>query len=221
MSTKQDRAAPRTASDIERKYNFGKSFAEVFGLAQDAQDAAREAKDAAAEAQAAVGAIDHEAVFNLLTDNGKIQGVYKSEDGQIYINASYIAAGILASIDGAVQIDLDNGTFAVRQEFADALVGTLYGMFEATKNGIGLYGCDTDTKELVKTLSFSAAHLGSRGGKISQILATNAGLMLGAGGGTGEGYTLQLGLPNNTVIINRKTVSWKDNGDGTFTLIGT
>ena len=32
---KQDRAAPRTVADIERKYNFGKSFAEVMGLVED------------------------------------------------------------------------------------------------------------------------------------------------------------------------------------------
>lgn len=35
MSAKQDRTAPRTAADIERKYNFGKSFAEVLGLIDD------------------------------------------------------------------------------------------------------------------------------------------------------------------------------------------
>ena len=38
MSAKQDRAAPRTVSDIERKYNFGKSFAEVIGLVEDTRD---------------------------------------------------------------------------------------------------------------------------------------------------------------------------------------
>jgi hypothetical protein len=35
MSAKQDRAAPRTVADIERKYNFGKSFAEVMGIVED------------------------------------------------------------------------------------------------------------------------------------------------------------------------------------------
>ena len=38
MSTKQDRAAPRTVADIERKYNFGKSFAEIIGLIDDTRD---------------------------------------------------------------------------------------------------------------------------------------------------------------------------------------
>jgi hypothetical protein len=35
MSTKQDRVAPRTASDLERKYNFGEKFSEILGLIDD------------------------------------------------------------------------------------------------------------------------------------------------------------------------------------------
>lgn len=35
---KQDRAAPRTVADIERKYNFGKSFAEIMGLIDDTRE---------------------------------------------------------------------------------------------------------------------------------------------------------------------------------------
>lgn len=38
MSVKQDKAAPRTVADIERKYNFGKSFAEIMGLIDDTRD---------------------------------------------------------------------------------------------------------------------------------------------------------------------------------------
>lgn len=38
MSVKQDRVAPRTVADIERKYNFGKSFAELMGLIDDTRN---------------------------------------------------------------------------------------------------------------------------------------------------------------------------------------
>lgn len=38
MSEKQDRAYARTAQDIERKYSFGKSFAEMLGLINDNRD---------------------------------------------------------------------------------------------------------------------------------------------------------------------------------------
>lgn len=38
MSEKQDRTGVRTAVDIERKYQFGKTFAEMLGLINDARD---------------------------------------------------------------------------------------------------------------------------------------------------------------------------------------
>ena len=38
MSDKQDRVAPRTAMDIERKYNFGKKFSEILGLIDDSRE---------------------------------------------------------------------------------------------------------------------------------------------------------------------------------------
>lgn len=37
MSAKQDRVAPRTAADIERKYNFGKKFSEILGLIDESR----------------------------------------------------------------------------------------------------------------------------------------------------------------------------------------
>jgi hypothetical protein len=38
VSAKQDRQGARTATDIERKYNFGKTFAELLGLINDARE---------------------------------------------------------------------------------------------------------------------------------------------------------------------------------------
>lgn len=38
MSEKQDRQGVRTATDLERKYQFGKTFAELMGIARDARD---------------------------------------------------------------------------------------------------------------------------------------------------------------------------------------
>ena len=40
--SKQDGVAVRTAADLERKYQFGKQFSEIMGLANDARDAAYE-----------------------------------------------------------------------------------------------------------------------------------------------------------------------------------
>lgn len=45
--SKQDKIAPRTPADLERRYNFDKSFAEVMGIATDARNEAQEAKKVA------------------------------------------------------------------------------------------------------------------------------------------------------------------------------
>ena len=95
--SKQDGYASRTAADLERKYNFGKTFAEVYGLVSDAQKVADEAKEA-------IDNLDQEAIFNLLTNFGQAQGVYRGDDGNVYINASYIKSGKLA----ADYIDAEN-----------------------------------------------------------------------------------------------------------------
>ena len=64
---------------------------------------------------AAAGAVKRQSqkdIFDKLTNNGMIQGLYMADDGQVYINAEYIASGILTSRDGkSFYLDLDKGTF--------------------------------------------------------------------------------------------------------------
>lgn len=95
---KQDRTYTRTASALEQKYNFGKSFAEVYGLIDGVQKNAEQAvKDLDAS-------LNPDEIFNRLTNYGKVQGIYRSDDGDVYVNASYIKSGKLA----AEYIDADN-----------------------------------------------------------------------------------------------------------------
>ena len=49
MSSRQDRQGARTVADLERKYSFGESFAEVMGIAIDAQRNSSEANKAIEE----------------------------------------------------------------------------------------------------------------------------------------------------------------------------
>ena len=97
MNNKQDRAYARTAADLERKYNFGKTFAEVFGLIDGVKDDTEQAIKELDQA------LNHDEIFNRLTNYGKVQGIYRENDN-IYINASYIKSGKLA----ADYIDADN-----------------------------------------------------------------------------------------------------------------
>lgn len=87
--SKQDGYASRTPADLERKYKFGETFAEVFGLVSDARKIAE-------EAQSAIEGLDQEQIFNLLTNNGKAQGIYRDDNGDVYVNASFIRSGTLS-----------------------------------------------------------------------------------------------------------------------------
>ena len=115
--SKQDRQGARTASDLEYKYQFGKTFAEIMGIANDARDRATAAEEA-------YNGLNQEEIFNRLTNDGKWKGLYE-ENGEVYINASYIKsgefvadlikAGVLQSVDGETfKLDLDNGTLSLK-----------------------------------------------------------------------------------------------------------
>ena len=96
--SKMDGVSPRKPADLEYKYNFGKSFAEVYNLIADVQKGTESAiKDLDKK-------LDPEEIFNRLTNYGEVQGIYRGEDGDVYVNATYIKSGKLA----AEYIDADN-----------------------------------------------------------------------------------------------------------------
>ena len=315
MSAKQDRTYPRTAADIERRYNFGKSFAEILGIATDAQDTANQAMDAAnrvdknltaeeifnrltnngecqgiyrengeifinasyiqsgefradlikagvlqskdgktfyldleqgilkadfsefsisgksvdaiAQEKAtevskqAVANQTQEDIFNKLTNNGKLNGIYMM-DGELYINASYIMSGelvadliksgVLKSKDGTMQIDLDHNVFKVD------MAGDVEKEFRFTTNGLFGYGVDSNG-EMKTVFEIHLGALCAESYKQTRLAAYNGCELLLA---ATENAPVRVGASaTSPVIINDKRVSWKDNGDGTFTLIGT
>lgn len=104
MSAKQDKVYPRNAAALDQQYNFGKSFQEVMGVAINAQDTAKTAQKTANQAKEAYEGLDQEQIFKLLTNNEEDQGVYRGENGKVYINADFIKSGIIA----AALIDVKN-----------------------------------------------------------------------------------------------------------------
>lgn len=106
--SKQDGYASRTAADLERKYNFGQTFAEVYGLISDAQTAAN-------EAQTAVEGLDSEEIFNRLTNYGEHQGIYRGDDGGVYINASFIKSGTITGDSVKVEAATITGQLVATQ----------------------------------------------------------------------------------------------------------
>lgn len=90
MISKQDGVSPRTAADLERKYQFGRTFAEFYGLITDARESAEDAVDDLDSK------LNPEEIFNRLTNYGQAQGIYREND-DIYINASYIRSGTISA----------------------------------------------------------------------------------------------------------------------------
>ena len=105
--SKQDRQPARTVTDFERKYQFGTKFAEVIGIAEEARTIASEAKDASSNPSEN---LTHEEVFNLLTKDGTLQGLYRGKDGDLYMNATYIKSGRIAGeMVDASTLDVSTG----------------------------------------------------------------------------------------------------------------
>ena len=126
MSVKQDLQGVRTASQLEQKYRIGESFAKAFNLAEEAKRAAEDAKKTATEG------MTPDEIFNALTNNGQNKGLYRGDDGELYINASYIVAGILRAMNGSTRFNLDDGSILcedengnyVKTEFGHIVLGT-------------------------------------------------------------------------------------------------
>lgn len=165
-------------------------------------------KEAETEAKILAGLTPME-IFNRLTDYGKIQGLYV-QDGKWYINAevakivNLIAEKLLSEsgesklrISGAEIHMMYNGkeTFFLNNEFGSA---AQMGFTVMDENG-------TVTAEGF----YNANHIEIGGPGVADKL------LLGVNTGTMMPYMI---LPNApTLMLN---LEWKDNGDGTYTLIG-
>ena len=88
--------------------------------------------------------LTQEDVFNILTNNGVVQGIYL-QNGQLYINAEYIATGRLASADGSSYWDLSTGNMVIGNGTGQI---TVTGDIEATslsaKDSIKIYNSNKE-----------------------------------------------------------------------------
>lgn len=157
--SKQDGYASRTPADLERKYKFGETFAEVFGLVSDARKIAE-------EAQSAIEGLDQEQIFNLLTNNGKAQGVYRDDNGDVYVNASFIKSGKLA----AEYIDATNLKVNAANITGTLTIGQLPSNVAKTSDLSGFVDeatVTTITNNAIKTLTITAEQIS--GGTITGV----------------------------------------------------
>lgn len=124
MSEKQDRQGVRTASELERKYNFGKTFSEMIGLINESRD-----KVDSVESELRNEIIEQSTSITRNTE----QIVLKAE--QRLTNTINEVDGKLTDIEKEVSLKMsaDDVTIAVRKEVGSGV--------EITEKG---YRFDTD-----------------------------------------------------------------------------
>ena len=85
-------------------------------LAQALTQANSLAKSASDNASNAITAVNNlstqQAIFNLLTNNGTLPGLYMANN-QLYINANYIASGYIGDTNGKSYWDISDGTIVI------------------------------------------------------------------------------------------------------------
>lgn len=128
-----------------------------------------------------------------------------------------VKAGMIESEDGSLKIDLSSNKVIID---VSATGGATTGKVEISREGIIGYGYDYDKGDYVKSLLVMPGYKNSEnGGSATTINSFQSpfGMVISTGGG--EAQILDF-APVGKLQIKRKTVSWKDNGDGTYTLIG-
>ena len=162
------------------------------------------------EANRAVSGQTPEDVFNRLTDYGRIQGIY-IEDDKWYINAE--VAKIVNLIAEKLRSDSDASTLRISG-------AEMYMMYDGNETFF------------INNQFGNRAQMGftviDENGSISEEGFYNANHIEIGGSGVGDKLLLGVNtsnmmpymiLPNApTLMLN---LSWRDNGDGTYTLIGT
>ncbi|MCR5156186.1 MAG: hypothetical protein K6C96_05860, partial [Butyrivibrio sp.] len=131
VGTNVDTAAEFWMTEV--KFEAGNRATDYSPAPQDLQNYADKV------AQAAVNNQTQTSIFNKLTNNGQTQGIYL-KDGKLYINAEYIASGILKSKDGETfYLDLDNGVLNMKATSLAVVGTTLMNIWRntATFNKIG------------------------------------------------------------------------------------
>lgn len=217
MSAKQDRVAPRTAADIERKYNFGQTFAEYAGLVTDAQKAANDAEAAA------------KAASDVILKGNKIV-----VEGQTYLRPTYDdCMAMLRSLNfpdmhpPEVFYDL-NGDRKFDTEDILLAFDVFYGLrdvSECVSLEESTVTVTIEAKNPLDTVKISGTNMW--GSEVVVMLGANCTNIPVISGSCSIGGQLSVNeyatIPSLALAVGGapKTLSWKDNGDGTYTLIGT
>lgn len=159
-------------------------------------------------AQEKVDAQTQADIFNKLTDNGNLQGLY-IQDGKLYINAEFVKiinliAEQLSSIKDSSELRIDGAKIRMLSSGRETM--SLNNAFDGLPI---LYMNDVENGNVTSKGEFSPHHikLGGPGVGAAVIL-----------GGTGENSAEPYMILGEYGEMRK--LSWRSNGDGTYTLIG-
>lgn len=158
MSVKQDRQGVRTATDLEQKYQFGKKFAELMGIATDARESvdslASTLRNEMKEQVTSIIRDTEQIVLTALEDYAKTEDVSELESSlksELEITADRITASVEEYTEKFVEVDEDiTGTeTALRSEIEAAAGGISMTVEEHTKKIAEVDGkVDKETADL-------------------------------------------------------------------------
>lgn len=133
-------------------------------------------------------------------------------------NADFIKAGSIESYDGALKINLSDGDFSFLASQGESPAKYAFDPFW----GFVGYGYDNVTGDLVRSLRITPGRRTQVGVRSSTMVSTFDDMPISImGGSTSLGSSgTQTDIEGSPLRILYKSVSWKDNGDGTYTLIG-
>lgn len=144
MSEKQDRQGVRTASDLERKYQFGKQFAEIMGIALDAQNAVTEVESSLRhEILEQTTSITRNTESILMTalesyvDKSNLDEFKKTLSAELELMAEGITGRVLAAEESiqSVDADLQNKFNTIAKYFSFTINGLEIGSTYIDDNG--------------------------------------------------------------------------------------
>lgn len=112
-------------------------------------------------------------IFNKLTNNGAIQGIFM-QNGQLYVNASYIATGILADPSSKTQFNLSTGALTTENFTVTANNFTLDSTGNLTATGATFYDVTIESSALTGSgvnISESEITFNYNGTEIASLVA--------------------------------------------------
>lgn len=156
----------------------------------------------------AAGEATQEQVFASLTNNGTVQGFY-IQDGKLYINAEFVKivnliAEQLSSIKDNSELRIDGAKIRMLSSGYETML--LNNAFDGLPI---LYMNDVENGNVTSRGELSPHHIKLGGPGVGAAVVL---------GGTGENSTEPYMILGEYGVMRK--LSWKSNGDGTYTLIG-